>query len=81
MTATTTTRLSAGTWAIDPVHSSVNFSVRHLMVNNVRGRFDEFSGSIVITEDGAASVSAEISGLGELRQRAARRAHQVTRIL
>jgi len=64
MTATTTTsntsRLSAGTWAIDPVHSSVSFSVRHLMVTNVRGRFDQFSGSIVVTEDGAASVSAEI---------------------
>jgi polyisoprenoid-binding protein YceI len=60
MTATATTRLSAGTWAIDPVHSSVNFSVRHLMVNNVRGRFEQFSGAIVVTEGGAASVRAEI---------------------
>ncbi len=32
---------SRGTWAIDPVHSSIEFSVRHLMVSKVRGRFDE----------------------------------------
>lgn len=60
MAATTSPQLSAGTWLIDPLHSSLTFFVRHLMVNNVRGRFDRFSGSIVITEDGAASVSAEI---------------------
>ncbi|AOW91698.1 hypothetical protein BFN03_00680 [Rhodococcus sp. WMMA185] len=52
--------LAAGTWAIDPTHSSVEFSVRHLMVSKVRGRFDEFSGAITVAEDGTASVSAEI---------------------
>ena len=30
----------AGTWAIDPVHSEVSFTVRHMMVSKVRGRFD-----------------------------------------
>ncbi|MEV0945269.1 YceI family protein [Rhodococcus sp. NPDC049939] len=52
--------LSAGTWAIDPTHSSVEFSVRHLMVSKVRGTFDDFSGAITVAEDGTASVSAEI---------------------
>ena len=37
-TATATTQLSTGTWAIDPVHSSIEFSVRHLMVSKVRGQ-------------------------------------------
>ena len=37
--ATGTTQLSAGTWAIDPVHSSIGFAVRHLMVSKVRGNF------------------------------------------
>jgi polyisoprenoid-binding protein YceI len=59
--ATGTTQLSVGTWAIDPVHSSIEFSVRHLMVSKVRGRFDTFSGAIVVAEDGTPSVTAEIA--------------------
>jgi polyisoprenoid-binding protein YceI len=59
-TAVGAQQLRAGTWAIDPVHSSVNFSVRHLMVGKIYGRFDQFSGAITVTEDGAASVTAEI---------------------
>ncbi|BBX31159.1 hypothetical protein MMAG44476_12351 [Mycolicibacterium mageritense DSM 44476 = CIP 104973] len=54
------TDLTAGTWAIDPVHSSINFSVRHLMVSKVRGSFETFSGEIVVAEDGTPSVSATI---------------------
>ncbi len=54
------TTLSAGTWAIDLVHSSINFSVRHLMVGKIHGRFDQFSGVITITEDGTPSVRAEV---------------------
>ena len=34
----------AGTWSIDPVHSEVGFSVRHMMVSKVRGKFTTFSG-------------------------------------
>jgi polyisoprenoid-binding protein YceI len=55
-----TQKPSAGTWAIDPVHSSMNFSVRHLMVGKIYGRFDQFSGAVTVTEDGAASVTAEV---------------------
>ena len=61
MTAAVATDLTAGTWAIDPVHSSVTFSVRHLMVSKVRGNFDDFSGAIVVAEDGTPSVTAEIA--------------------
>src|ERR1700757_1872800 len=59
--ATGTAELSAGTWAIDPVHSSIGFSVRHLMVSKVRGSFDSFSGAIVVADDGTPSVRAEIA--------------------
>src|SRR6476661_10414030 len=59
--ATGTTQLSVGTWAIDPVHSSIGFSVRHLMVSKVRGNFENFSGAIVVAEDGTPSVTAEIA--------------------
>jgi polyisoprenoid-binding protein YceI len=41
----------AGTWEIDPSHSSVNFSARHLMVSKVRGRFSSFHGTIVVPAD------------------------------
>src|SRR4051812_32140743 len=51
----------AGTWTIDPVHSEVGFSVRHMMVSKVRGRFTSFSGEIVTGADPLASqVSADI---------------------
>src|SRR5438552_25613 len=36
--------LTAGTWAIDPSHSLVEFTVRHLMVAKVRGRFSDLPG-------------------------------------
>ncbi|GAF45952.1 MULTISPECIES: YceI family protein [Rhodococcus] len=52
--------LTAGTWAIDTVHSTVGFSVRHLMVSKVRGTFNDFTGAITVAEDGTAAVTAEI---------------------
>jgi polyisoprenoid-binding protein YceI len=51
----------AGTWTIDPIHSEVGFSVRHMMVSKVRGRFTKFSGEFVTAEDPQkSSVTAEI---------------------
>ncbi|HKP40411.1 YceI family protein [Mycobacterium sp.] len=58
---TATAQLRTGTWAIDPVHSSISFSVRHLVVSKVRGTFQTFSGAIVVAEDGTPSVTAEIA--------------------
>jgi len=65
MTATTdTTGIAgyvAGTWNIDPVHSEVGFSARHMMVSKVRGRFTKFSGQIVTGADPlGSSATAEI---------------------
>lgn len=47
MTATvpTATEIVAGTWTIDPSHSEVGFTVRHLMTK-VRGQFESFSGTV-----------------------------------
>jgi polyisoprenoid-binding protein YceI len=42
---------AAGTWAVDPVHSEIGFTVRHLMVTKVRGRFEKFEGEIVTGDD------------------------------
>jgi polyisoprenoid-binding protein YceI len=61
-TATTIPGYVAGKWSIDPVHSEVGFSVRHMMVSKVRGRFTEFSGELVTGERPEdSSVTADIS--------------------
>src|SRR4051794_7537039 len=58
---TVTPRLTAGTWNIDPPHSEVSFTVRHLMVSKVRGTFTGFTGSVTVAEDPlASSVEATI---------------------
>lgn len=54
--------LASGTWVIDPVHSAVTFSVRHLALAGARGAFAEFSGHITVGDDPLTSeVRAEIS--------------------
>jgi polyisoprenoid-binding protein YceI len=42
---------AAGTWAIDPSHTHAGFTVRHLMVSKVRGRFAGVSGTVTIAEE------------------------------
>jgi polyisoprenoid-binding protein YceI len=37
-------------WVIDPSHSSVTFSVRHLMISKVKGSFGSFSGEAEVGE-------------------------------
>jgi polyisoprenoid-binding protein YceI len=50
-TLSTVPGLVAGTWVIDPSHSEVSFSVRHLMVSKVRGTFGTFSGELTVAEN------------------------------
>src|SRR5919199_480534 len=40
-----------GKWEIDPAHSKLAFSVKHMMVSTVRGHFKEFSGGFVVPEE------------------------------
>jgi polyisoprenoid-binding protein YceI len=50
-----------GTWTIDPIHSDVSFTVRHMMVSKVRGYFRTFEGTFTTAEDPAqSSVNATI---------------------
>lgn len=60
-TTITQTELPAGVWEIDGVHSSAEFSVRHMMVSKVKGRFSKLAGTITVAEDPlASSVEATI---------------------
>lgn len=64
MTTTTTTAppLAQGTWALDTDHTSVGFTVRHLGVAKVRGRFGEVAAELVVGPTPAdSSVTATIA--------------------
>ena len=55
-----------GTWTIDPVHSDVSFTVRHMMVSKVRGRFSKFEGKIVTAEnplESSATATVDLSSI------------------
>src|SRR5215510_8705820 len=56
------TATGTSTWRIDPVHSRVGFSVKHMLVTTVRGHFKGVSGRIVLDEADPArsSVAVEI---------------------
>lgn len=41
---------AAASWNIDPEHSNVGFKVRHLMVSNVKGHFDKYTGVVDIND-------------------------------
>jgi polyisoprenoid-binding protein YceI len=48
--------MTTNNWNIDTVHSGINFSVRHMVVSKVRGRFTKFSGTLTL-DDGDLSRS------------------------
>jgi polyisoprenoid-binding protein YceI len=47
-------------WKIDPAHSEINFTVRHLMISNVRGRFEKFSGDINFDIENPTASSLDV---------------------
>lgn len=44
-------RVPSGTWRVDPMHSSVGFEVKHMMIATVRGHFRAFEGELTAAED------------------------------
>ena len=47
-------------WVIDPAHSEINFSVRHMMISTVRGRFERFSGTVNFDEAAPARTTVDV---------------------
>ena len=47
--------ISAGTWTVDPTHTEIGFSVRHIM-SKVKGKFETFESTLVTAEDLSAST-------------------------
>ncbi len=46
------------TWTIDPIHTQIEFSVRHMGLSTVRGRFKAFGGTVATDENGAPTAVA-----------------------
>lgn len=58
MTAETTTRTGlppVGVWDLDPAHSDLRITARHLMVTKVRGTFAEITGTVEVADEPSAS--------------------------
>lgn len=49
---TTTTTTTPATWTVDPTHTDVAFSVRHMGLSTVRGRFEKVGGTVETGADG-----------------------------
>jgi polyisoprenoid-binding protein YceI len=60
MSVTTRTVLPTGTWTVDPAHSNVEFSAKHLGIATVRGAFNQFEGSLEVGEDGNANARGTV---------------------
>jgi polyisoprenoid-binding protein YceI len=52
--------MSTNNWGIDAAHSGVNFSVRHMVVSKVRGRFTKFSGTVRLDEEDLTKSSVDV---------------------
>src|SRR5580704_18787420 len=52
---TTGLPVPVGTWKVDPVHSSVEFHVKHLGIATVKGQFKEFEGTLEVGPEGAVA--------------------------
>lgn len=56
----------AGTWVLDPSHSEVTFSVRHMMISKVRGTFGMKSATLVAPEnplDAKVTASVDVTSV------------------
>ena len=66
ITADTIEGYRTGTWVIDPSHSEIGFSVRHLAISKVKGVFERFEGTVEAAPNPAEStvrVSIEVASI------------------
>lgn len=53
--------MTTTTWNIDPTHSGVNFSVRHMVISKVRGKFAKYRGELSLDDDDLTKSSIDIA--------------------
>ncbi|WP_347158501.1 YceI family protein [Pontibacter chitinilyticus] len=49
------------TWAVDPTHSSVKFAIRHMLISEVEGSFNDFKVQVSASGDDFADAAAEVN--------------------
>ena len=49
----------ASTWNLDPAHSHASFTIRHLVISNVRGDFQKMSGAVKLDDKDVTKSSVE----------------------
>jgi len=75
----TSTLPAAGTYTVDPIHSTVSFVARHLVASKVRGQFTEFEGTVVIGDTPeSSSVTATVKANSITTHQEQRDAHLLT---
>jgi polyisoprenoid-binding protein YceI len=52
---------SATTWELDPAHSGMEFSVRHMMVSTVKGRFEKIKGTVEFDDKDVTKSTVEVT--------------------
>ncbi|HJQ20775.1 MAG TPA: YceI family protein [Gemmatimonadaceae bacterium] len=73
-TSATDTAGGVTTWTIDPAHSTVEFSVKHLMISSVKGRFGDVKGMVRLDEATPARSHVQIEiGIASVDTRAEQR--------
>jgi polyisoprenoid-binding protein YceI len=60
MTASTAVQTGIPTWQLDPAHSSVEFSVKHMMMTTVRGRFKDVQATLTGDRDHPDAAGVEV---------------------
>jgi polyisoprenoid-binding protein YceI len=60
MTAIATPVPAATTWTVDPVHSTVGFAVKHMVVSTFRGRFETYDATLTAAEDGTLRLEGRV---------------------
>src|SRR5437763_14321645 len=58
---TTSATIPAGTYRLDPVHSTASFAVKHMVVATFRGRFEDFDATLIVDEDGIKSLTGAVA--------------------
>ena len=66
LTVGTLADLTPGVWTVDPTHSSIGFTARHLMISKVHGHFSDFDGVVTVAEDPLASTLVANVRLGSV---------------
>ena len=60
--------LSSGSWSVDPAHSTIEFRVKHMVIQTVKGRFREFDGAILAGDEPCVSGSIRVASLETLHE-------------